>query len=306
MSDWQLDRMRLGLRILAAHADKLAYTVDDSRTGNSDRRASDDMYVNLAEAIEAKTDVSITPGPLAKFMIGVPDKTKPGGRHFSKMEPDSLEAIREFLTDSDDPKSPLKAVDLIDFAPDLQAPYHLLEYLQQHIHQRAAVRPKQLVGTYFAEKYNATPATAYDLTIERPVEDGLLQVFLHREEFYLTEQDKEESTSLSKLLRTADKTFRYKGWAVITPEDSIIMFLKPEDGESNTLLFTIACNADVLDGHPLMGFVALNHHYPAELEGAELDQDDPEIISNILSNLSNNLLIFRRKRILLDRRIKTR
>ncbi|MEQ8694812.1 MAG: hypothetical protein RIC85_05820 [Gammaproteobacteria bacterium] len=203
-----------------------------------------------------------------------------------------MEAIKAFLVENDDPLSPIAGLDLKRFEPDLQAPLSLLEYLKQSTDHRPALRSERAAGSFIATIQQPDRLRNFHLTLEQPVEDGLLTASLFEDVFDNT-STKEPKRGLPSL--RPDHTDRCQGWAVLTGEDNILIHVKSRFRKANRHLMVIAVNQGALEEGPLMRFIAIDQGYALELDDLSAVTDDSEIRSALSEQVADRLLIFRRK-----------
>lgn len=283
MDDWQLDRMRRALRLLASQNRPYTDIYDEPESRS---RVSDDAFRNLAEAIEDLTGVSMgSKDRLRQFARGRPVKGKEGAWHFSEMKTEAQHAaIRDFLTDPDDPRAPLQPMELRDFLPDLQAPFYFLEFLNQKIDFSIGLPLKLLVGHYVAERIEEGHLARYFLTLEKPAkQDGLLHAFMF-EESYHGESVKD----------VPDNVDRYRGWAVMSHDDRAFFFMKSEAMPENHHLLLLDTDRGFPKGERLERFVALWPDAPLGLGFDMKTPVDVDVRRSVHQEIESSVLLFRR------------
>lgn len=274
-SDWQLNRLRDALR--AYH-----------RYG----RGADGSYFNwkdVSEAIAESTDVSIPPERLRQFVEGF--TAKDGIRRFPLPQEASLAAIVAFATDEENEL--LSPAELEEHAPPWQAAHRLLEYLDQAFDAERIMPPEGLAGMYRSGRLSEGTLTLNTLTLQRPSNDGLIQAVKTEEVFPDWAAEKIDSWSHRERRAQRKSEVRYGGWAILTPEDNLLIFLKKERNGTNRYYLTIASDLSHTPGSQVRRLMFLHHEYPLELEQG--DNDPQTVFDQAVNELRQNVLIFVRQ-----------
>jgi len=267
------------LRNLVEYTDKYENPVfDDSflnhkkRSPNdkSDKKVSKDKYIILAADIANVTDVEISPGNLAKFVIGIPSKTTPGARHYPKPIPHNREAILSYITSDEGLGIPVEQEDIRNFALRTQIPEYLIAALDLQTSEKPGILASQIVGSYWADGLVGTRSGSYLLCFDYAGFDRILDVAMY-----------EDMYGASVLGTVGDN---YNGWAVIAGEDNLIVFLKSERLQSNCYLHVIGINQDVFNGMSATNFVALFQRGVLELTKDQRPLDEIRDMEHQTSN----------------------
>lgn len=283
--------MRLALRILAAQSTKYANVNPDT-----EELVSNDRWRNIAQAIEELSGVKMgSKDRLRQFAMGYPNPDSPTGRAYGGLSHTKLQAVADFLTDPMASTAPLPRIELEEFLPDLQAPLYLLEYLRQNTIELPGLKAEQLVGTFIARRRRDDHITVRTLTAEGPIQDGAVSIVMFEDQYLLIEDELADEEDDLFQRRSPDQTFRYKGWAVISNEDSVIAFVKREQEGANHLFSTMAVNGSAFLGDSIQILALLDGLYPLELEDFDGSCDDAKLLSVIDKECKHKLLIFRRK-----------
>ena len=193
---------------------------------------------------------------LRQFAKGNPDADAASGRSFPGLRKDRLTALADYLVNDDLVHNRLPKIELEDFAPDLQAPFYLLEYLQDKTSCSSDIDPKLLTGSFLSRAETADVISMMHLTIEAPADqDGLAEVYVLEELFGL---DPENGRILGELTHP-ENVKRYKGWAVITGEENIVMFLKDDANAANQHMLSLAIDDQVFEGKAMTRFAGVWH-----------------------------------------------
>jgi len=274
-SEWQLNRLRDALR--AYHA----YTpTQDSGAFN---------WKDVTEAISLATDVTVPPERLRQFVEG--NRTKDGaGRKFQSMQPQSLEAIVKFVTQEE----LLSPGELEEHVPPWQAAQRLLEYLNQEFDRQRVLPPAIYEGTYQARHADERGFAVHELTLERPTNEGLMRATKMVEYYPLKAESDFDSWDFERRRKHRDTRLLYGGWALFTPEDTVMTFLKQARTGKNLYQFTLAADKFYEPDTCVEQLILLHHKDPLELETLESRQS--ELLRAVLLEAGKNVLFFKRIR----------
>ncbi|MEO0680801.1 MAG: hypothetical protein AAF192_10330 [Pseudomonadota bacterium] len=276
---WQLNRMRRALRVIAEHAERYAQPNPDLI-----EKGTNNAWLGILEAIQDHSGVDMGDFErLRQFAMGFPDGTKPEGRHWPRIGSAARRrAIADFLVDPDASVAPLKPVELQTFAPNVQAPLALLEFLETAVLGDRAIEAGQLEGHYLSDAEEGDVLVRRRLTLERPVEtDGLLQAVMIEECFDAEAPDE-----------TPDQIARFAGWAVISREDVVHLFLKHAEQSSNCAFMSIAVDDDAFDGAAVMRIAFVRQDVPLVFSDPQLE-DGPEE-ARLAAELAPLICVFNR------------
>jgi len=274
-SDWQLNRLRDALR--AYH--KFGRDAVDGRHYN---------WKDVSEAISLSTEVEVPPERLRQFVEGV--KTPGGGRRLLTMQEDRLEAIAKFATDKD--YGLISEAELREHAPTWHAAQRLLEYLKQDFDAERILPPSTLEGTYRNGRIDEDNYVVRELTLQRASDDGLIRLVQIEDSYELLDGMQFDDFSPEQREKVRDSRILYGGWAILTPEDNLLMFLKKERNGHNCYYLTVAAENWHSLQEPAAALALLRHDYPIETnEGEPLE---PKKIPGIGEAIGNNVTLFRR------------
>lgn len=272
-SDWQLNRLRDSLRAYHRY-----------------ERSHDGEYFtwkDVSEAINEYTGVKVPPERLRQFVEGV--NSKDGGRKFPVPQDKSVEGIARFVTDEE--LCLISEDELKEFMPEKQAAFRLLEYLDQKVGAERIVPTEKIQGLYFAinKSEKEDQFIRRDLTLQRPTDDGLMQVVETEERF-----DLKASSKRGARVRP-NSCIKHGGWAILTPEDNLLFFLKNELHGRNRYYFTMASDLIHWEEGPMTRLVLLRHDFPVELREIDVKGKAPLDVSSVaISQMLNNVLVFER------------
>jgi hypothetical protein len=274
-SEWQLNRLRDALR--AYHA----YTPTEELGPFN--------WKDVSEAISLATDVTVPSERLRQFVEG--NRTKDGtGRKFQSMQPQSLEAIAKFVAE----EQLLSPGELDEHVPPWQAAQRLLEYLDQSFDRQRVLPPAMFEGTYQARRTDERGFAVQELTLQRPSDQGLMQVTKTEEHYPAKAEGPFGGWSFEERRNQRRTRTLYGGWAIFTPEDNVMAFLKQADTGRNLYQFTLAADKFYEPGASVEQLILLHHDYPVELE--RLESGEAEVMRAILQEAAKNVLFFKRIR----------
>ena len=249
-SDWQLNRLRDALRAYHRY-----------------ERSHDGAYFtwnDVSEAIDEYTGVKVPPERLRQFVEGVNSKT--GGRKFPVPQKKSIAGIVEFVRHED--INLLSDDELEEFAPHRQAPLRLLDYLDQEFDTARIVPSEKLEGAYQVRKTIEGELMVRELTLQLASDEGLIQV-VETEEIYEEAAVAEfDEWSPQQRKEQRNSIIKHGGWAVLTPEDNLMFFMKKEHNGMNRYYFTMATDLNHWSEEPMTQIVLLFHDFPLEIKGS--------------------------------------
>lgn len=140
-SDWQILRIRRALNAFYTHHRFLSDDLDDAGEENGEKHLSwrDASWDDVADAIHEYSGVRPGAERLRAFVKGSKGK-------FTTPEEASLAAIARFLMHED--INLLSERELGEYAPPMQAPLRLLEFLDEEPGKERILPPAQLQGIY--------------------------------------------------------------------------------------------------------------------------------------------------------------
>ncbi|MBI1181523.1 MAG: hypothetical protein GC201_13285 [Alphaproteobacteria bacterium] len=274
-SDWQLNRLRDALRAYHDHGGR---SLKEDFNWNS---------VAEAIAIELdRDDLPVSAERLRQFVEG--NRGKDGAmRKFGTLKPESLEHVVAFAMKL----RLLVPEELEEPAPSFHAPQRLLEYLDTRNDRVRVITPVMFDGRYKARVVEQRVVREFDLTLHRSREPGMMPVTHTEEAFDRNLLDKIDGWDPEERRRHCRKRTVYAGWAIFTPEDNVMVFLKEAGNGKNLYQFTLAADWYAPQTHAGRLFL-LRHDYPIQTEAANRIEDD--VRGAILEQTGENIVVFRR------------
>lgn len=227
LEDWQIVRIRDALS---------AY-----RAFERNEEGMPCIWKDVRNAVAKRMNYEIAANPrlgaevLRKFVDGNKDETRPGGRAYTIPKRETLSAIIQFL--KHDAVGYLSDDELMEYTPGPQAGVRVSEFLKENCPEQFSFSPSDIESGYRACHREKDGWSVRHLILQTPSDDGVFEVIETRH-YYNADTEKQalawdEGDRNNKKLRTA----RYGGWAVITPEDTIMIWLKDEmDGVNHRYL----------------------------------------------------------------------
>jgi hypothetical protein len=173
-----------------------------------------------------------------------------------------LEAIVSFLTHPDIDRLSREELE------EPEIPFHsirsLLEFLRHDEHSEISPPPHALGGVYHAI-YRPSGLTRFDIELTFRVEKGDHVVRLS--------EVSEMHTGHSAMVFRKDfrgkpgrleKRQQGEGWAILTPENNLFMFMKKKPYGHNYYYLTVAFNPSIWSDHSASQLALLRHEYPLE------------------------------------------
>lgn len=271
LSEWQLSRLRDCLRAYHAY-------------GTGKEKVSHN-WKDVSEAIDEDTGTTIKPERLRQFVEGINDGA--GGKKYPV--PKAVDAIWKFVTDEN--VMLISEEELTEFRPSYQAGMRLLEYLDQNFDDQRIMPPAKLQGTYRARTDGTGDAVFSELVLEAPSSDGLITIAKTEEYFDRAVADDLDGWSVSEQRVIRNNFVKSSGWAILTPEDNLIFFLKDEQNGRNQYYFTLGSDFDHTEDAPVTELVLLAHDYPLDRDYSEADMP---LIKQVAKHAADNILHFGR------------
>jgi hypothetical protein len=287
-SEWQLVRLRNALGAYHDYerdSDGNRYNWKDLTEGIDDA-VELDFLKNVRDPENRVRLVKQFSERLRQFVEGV--RRPDGTWHYPEPQESTVDAIYKFVTDAD----LLSDEELREPTPGPQAALRLLEYLDQTFDTERIAPPSTLEGTYHSERFEADDFVVRDLTLHRASERGLIQLGMTEDSYDLL-TGAQFARLTPKNRREARKSqIRFGGWAILTPENNLLMFLKKEHNGENCYYLTVAAeNWHALQAPPRT-LALLRHHYPLDTDDGE--PLEPKRMPAIAEAVGNNIALFSR------------
>ena len=217
-------------------------------------------WKDVSEAIDEYTGVRIPPERLRQFVEGV--RKPEGGYKHPVPKADRVKAIYEFTTHEE--LRLLTEAELEEFKPASQALLRLMEYLEQSFDSGRITPPESVKGDFRMWRSDDTEFVASELTLEKPLENGLIEV--HQSDDFYDRDVAEDFQLLSSpdRHRARISQVQFSGWALLTPEDNFFFFLKNDRNARNRYYFTLASDLSHGSAEALTQLFVLDHDYPLE------------------------------------------
>lgn len=242
LDQFAIDRIRAAVRLLE----------EVTRDFHDPSRGSSDTYGLLSAAIEEKTGVIVPKERLRQFARGYPDKKDGTVRKWPVLKHDRLKAVADFVTDEDDPASPLAKADLETSLMSPRAISALKDYFDCGGPQANLLSLKSLKGTFAQVGANSRFEERTTLELQ-PCQDSLRAILSI--EFFDLEAADDMAGRASK--STPENRETYAGWAMIDPEDKLIMLMRGQADQQSTVGLTIAFDTEALSGRAIEEFYAI-------------------------------------------------
>lgn len=286
-SDWQLNRLRDALRAYKQYR----YT--------SDGKPQSWAYVRDTIAAETGYEIGTSAKNgaerLRQFVEGLyiterKKKEKPHKRAIPNDE--ALDAIVQFALSPEN--ALLSEEELNEYVPEYQAPIRLLEYLDEHTDAERRIPVEQLKGIYQA-RVDESANRAFsvrEITLQQPSDQGLVQVIETEDNYHQRFLSSYDSASREKRKRNRKSHVKRGGWAVVTPEDNLLFFMKDAENGRNRYYFTLAADIVSWNADPAKQFFLLDHDFP--LQNEEEYAQGKELSSIVQEKTPSKILTFLR------------
>ena len=286
-AEWQLLRIRRALRAFHRYHRFLKDEIElfDESEGTTNLRINwrDATWDDVSGAIYEHTSVKVPQERLRQFVEGVNSKT--GDKRYPVPKDESLAAITGFLSHED--VDLLSDEELHQFVPSYQAPLRLLEFLDEQPGGQRLLPTARFEGIYQTRLSQEDSVVIRELVLQNPSEDGLMQV-VEVEEFYDVEghvpgPDESREQRHEEILARESSG----GWAILTPEDNILFFLKNEETGRNKYYLSLALDEMLWSKDPLAKMVLYHQDYPLQLEST--DQVQSSLVDKVREGVVPNI-----------------
>lgn len=277
-SEWQLFRLR---NALGAYHDYGEGSAGDPFN-----------WKDVAEAICQNSGLEPPPKEiklfaerLRQFVDGVnrPD----GARKYP--EPKNIEAVAAFATSEE--YQLLSEAELHEYAPDRHAALRLREYLHTGLKVRT-LPLSMLEGTYKSKRFEAEDFVVRDLKLLRVSEDGIIQLAMIEDAYDNLTGAQFDDLTPKKRLKARQNQNLYSGWAIVTPEDNLMFFLKNADDNSNCYYLCLASDLSHSSRSPVTGLALMYYDFLAEVDdGTPLE---PKRLPAIATAVGERIWLFER------------
>lgn len=277
LSDWQTDRVRSYLRAYRM------YGRDDGGRFYS--------WQSICDAIWEYTECKIPRERLRQFVEGFPDK-KSGEWIFSGLTGERLEAVVTFLTHEE---TGVMTADELEEPPSVsRPPLQLIEMFGVGSAVTREVDGSKLVGRYVAEWLDEAVVQS-ELVLERHLEgEGLFRVTGSEEYFDLGLRYGIDELSFEDRARERWSIEKSSGWAVLTPEDDLIVFLKEESSGWNRQVLTLSAQHGEEGSAPFGRLAMLDHRFPLIIHDADVPND--EMADRAVQKIADHVRVYERRR----------
>ena len=225
-------------------------------------------WASIAEAICEKTGATLSHKNLAKFVEGVPhpdpEKKQQGLRRYTKqLENNGLDHILAFLTDTDEEWSCLTCEEFDAGQITPRWPASLTSYLRKGLTQEPLIDLDCFIGDYARVDDHQQ---SWRLLLKQSTDPAIL-------EFSMVSPPEEDNTQ--------ELPLSYQGWAVISPEDQVLLIGKENNSGENLIYQCVGFDNTLRQGKPL-NFLALQEQ--------TIPEDRIEIINEETQRLFLNAL----------------
>lgn len=256
-------------------------------TGASQRVSTSYVSEGNGTVSNGKDAAAVGAEILRRFVEGVRVK---GKLTFPVPKDDALEGIVSFVLK---PEFDLLSEEELCKPPSSEhAPMRLLEYLSPTSNLGAPVEPEKLEGTYFSLRSKALDFVSRELVFSNPLDSRLFQVEESEDHYDPDDKSVYETGTAVQRERVRKARICHDGWAVVTPEKTLFLFLKKRGTRENRYYFTLLSDLVRWREAPVSRLYALQHSTSLELDETEVLEGDFQDLAQ--RRLADNLLLFER------------
>jgi len=262
-SDWQLQRLRNALRAYHDYGqdkDGRAFNWKDVTEGIDDAIGLDFLEEAHDEDKRARL-VKQFSERLRQFVEGV--RRPDGTWHYPKPQDSTIDAIYKFAIHED--YALLSDEELREQAPTLHAALRLREFL--HTGNKARALPlAMLEGRYRSKRFEEEDYVVRDLSVLHASGDGIIRLAMNEDSYdKLTGAQFDDLPPKERRKGFQNQTV-HNGWAVVTPEDNLMLFLKSADDNANSYYLSLASDLSHSSRSPVLGLALLHYDFLAEVD----------------------------------------
>lgn len=277
LSNWQLDRLRNALAAYHAYgrgSGGEAFNWKDVAEGILDVAGpelldlTDDRDTDLR-----RKRVRQFSERLRQFVEGV---TVKGQHKRPRLQEDWLDATLRFALHED--YALLTPDELREHAPDHHAALRLLEYLALATDRERILPPAALEGTYRNGRLEPPEGEKEDFVVRevalsRASKEGLIRITMTEDSYEAVAIAQFDEWSAQERQDQRRSQTLYGGWAILTPEDNLLFFLKCADDGANLYYLTMVSDQWHANQSSVACLAVLEHDYPIEVtDDAPLDR----------------------------------
>lgn len=256
-------------------------------------------WESLSDAIEELTGVRVPFERLRRFVMGEP--TKDGGRRYPSLEKGRLDAVIAFLTDENSEGYMFPREDLEIRPATLSAMLRLMKYLNGDLQPEHRSDISSLHGRFQTEPHITDIATTLALQFFASRHEGLMPCAFSKEHTALVTMHKgREHGHRHKTKPSFEESAveRYHGWAVCTPEKSMLLLLQKSSTGENLLFAVLGIDKSMALQEPAQAMVLLEIEAPEDSIQVRVDYGSDNagaLLEQVAEAFSRQLLLFKRK-----------
>jgi hypothetical protein len=173
-------------------------------------------------------------------------------------------------------------------------PLQLLEMLGIDSAVEREIDGKKLEGRFVTDWLDGAVIRS-ELVLERYLEqEGLFQVIETEEVFDLGLVNVIDDLSFEDRDRERWSIAKCAGWAVLTPEDTLLIFLKAESNGWNHQLLTLGAEKGTKDDQPVGRMTILRHRFPLIVHDSDID--NAEMADRAVQKIADHVRVYERRR----------
>ncbi len=262
-------------------------------------------WKSLAQAISGMTGVEIPTERLRKFVKGEPHRDlirkQMGDRHYPCLSEKRMEAVVMFLTqeDSDGYLFPLEDLEI---NPDgISAALRLAEHLNGNRYDKRMSDISGLAGCFIADQNTADISATVTLCFSKRHHKGLVPFSISKEHQSKKQAFNETKASEPELEQSTDGNIcvdRYRGWVVLTPEESMLLLAKTIDTDENMIYTALGIDKALYLQKPAEAMALFEIEQPEDGILIQIDGDadnTQDLLANVKENFLQQILLFRRQ-----------
>lgn len=222
-------------------------------------------WYDVIEAIYSQTGVKFEHEAIRRFAVGYPGKNGLKKIQIPR-DKNKIRAIVDFLTHED--VGYLSQDELTQDFPSMQAAVRLNEFLDRFETSDRTEPASKLKGTYRQQRMLRDGFVNFDLSLQSPADSGIMQAF-YLEEFVFV--DKPVTSPYPEIDRSKASINHYSGWAIYTPEEGLLIYLKDEEEGINRFFVAVGTDFGAWEGKDVNNLCLLEYQSPISLDESVLE-----------------------------------
>ena len=158
-----------------------------------------------------------------------------------------------------------------------------------------SISPRALSGAFASDYKKMEGRLASTIRFSEATHESFIEFALieYNDDTLRLPETFEEEIEQLKLAKI--KVQRYRGFAVITPEENLLLFGKHEDTHTNLIFMSLGIdNSIFLENADMNGLVLLKHNFPVDFIEISTNEDHEKLSVEVENELASKIYSYRR------------